>query len=1570
MAQTFAPKKIISTIRKRKYITPAQQEELERLIAETDNFNHYTESQKNALIYINRKSQRINRYHSSKPTKRKPRTMKQGGKINESTAMVLSQNKEIAHHTEELKNALKKNPEVEPWVIGKIERASTDISDVTHYLDGRTEYAEGGEMESKYMVVETDKTGRKRIMGRYNDYGSAEVYAMMKNDFVLKGRSVSIEDNEGKLVKQFEKGGAIEMKPLLGKDGERRIDAKAIDRLEMLARELPQTKYANIDKNGRYIPKRKQLHKKIVDTFKKNKPCIVNRQPIAILTGGAPASGKSTFIKKYVDLDPNKVYHIDADEVRAMLPEYEGWNASQTHLETSDIVTKLIDTIGQPCEFDLIYDGTMNRADKYTDLVDKLHNLGYKVFIIYISIPKEVSIERSRERYKSMGRYVPKEVIDKVYSTGLTAFEDVAKNMADGYVRIDGISGEIVEKGGMEMPKNIEYGKGGKIGFEALSNKVAKNYEGKSVKPEYRKLYGKTYSKEEAKEVGDKVASKVYRLQLAKMEMGGEVGDNALVLSANKMGYIVEVGDDIYTLRFPDGTQSIFRPSELQIMNDDEYFTDGGYMADGGKIKGDTLENVRKDAKSLSRNSKEDMYLVEEKHYEFSNTNDKKIVTQYTVATQEDVDYIKEMPKNRLVVSFKILGKYSNGELKSSEQEVLFAKGGYMADGDEVHFNENMERMRNSYDLVEMKVKGKIASSVGIDQAIELMSRDYSIDPIRMIVRAVSSGLLSLDEINKDLVNNAEYVAESVTNIYKDSGEGIGSSDMTYFTKEMLDGAGYKTDFINNRLTRVDEYFADGGMMADGGAIKGSNPSTGEKFGVVIGSLQKEDGLTTLTIRSSYSTRINSYELRFDEKGFLSAIGDFGYSMDGTYPDMNQGSLSVRNVNADNKKETIDAIANITSPSFAKKVYDYVQGEKMAKGGDINQEYVVYVNNDQNIVGTYNSKRSAKMAMDKLWETNQYESVGMGLKSEAYSNEYFAEGGEMGSGVLKRFRHKHIPTLTYDVIDYTSNGYKGIQKDSKSLSAKERKEGKIAYYSKSEIKELFDEEMAKGGDTSKYNYGRSWHMDRRRFNKSEDYELTLDTRKKALGGSINEKYEDWEMVVLTKDANGKSHNYRFLVSARNIGEAKEIATDLWNKKFSDMDETFYKVMSDSKYRMDYGMADGGELKDDEGNSINLRVGDKVVEYKRPSSDKPKKEYGGQGEIISINGAMAKVYFDSTNYEKFYPLKDLKKMAHGGEVKGGKYNIIDEGNVVETNVSQSKVIDYANTIAFYDLMDESETGDVKEIDNFQDALNYLGMVDIEVVEVASEGAELAKKNLYTIENFGTLKEDVEFVLEMNDIQFNTKGESIVAVTTPDRIKLVVSDIEDMDDANAKNIVVRTANKVLHGEYVQPTKRPSMSAMSEKTADRILKKLGVVGDAPMNESQKAKKDAQNGLILFTPEIDKKLFEQYKYGSDMSKQDVVAKIFNPFGAGTWYVMNADPEEPDYLWGIVDLFEVEMGSMSREELVSLRIPPLNVRLERDVSFKPINAKELWTNLQDGKKYKFGGNVDYKQGDFDATIK
>jgi hypothetical protein len=74
----------------------------------------------------------------------------------------------------------------------------------------------------------------------------------------------------------------------------------------------------------------------------------------------------------------------------------------------------------------------------------------------------------------------------------------------------------------------------------------------------------------------------------------------------------------------------------------------------------------------------------------------------------------------------------------------------------------------------------------------------------------------------------------------------------------------------------------------------------------------------------------------------------------------------------------------------------------------------------------------------------------------------FAKGGETSNNIYK---HKYIPTMTFEFTDYTSKGVKGIQKDSKSLSAKERKEAKIVTYTTSELNELFTKsnEFSKGG---------------------------------------------------------------------------------------------------------------------------------------------------------------------------------------------------------------------------------------------------------------------------------------------------------------------------------------------------------------------------------------------------------------------------------------------------------------------------------------------------------------------------
>jgi hypothetical protein len=107
---------------------------------------------------------------------------------------------------------------------------------------------------------------------------------------------------------------------------------------------------------------------------------------------------------------------------------------------------------------------------------------------------------------------------------------------------------------------------------------------------------------------------------------------------------------------------------------------------------------------------------------------------------------------------------------------------------------------------------------------------------------------------------------------------------------------------------------------------------------------------------------------------------------------------------------------------------------------------------------------------------------------------------------------------------------------------------------------------------------------------------------------------------------------------------------------------------------------------------------------------------------------------------------------------------------------------------------------------------------------------------------------------------------------------------------------------------------------------------------------------------------LFAQYKFGSDFDKQKVVCKIFNPYGDGTWFIMNSDPNDPDYMWAIVKMFgNVEVGSVSRSELESISFFGMNIGLERDISFEPTNAKQVYEGLLKGEHFAKGGKMGFK---------
>jgi len=72
--------------------------------------------------------------------------LRKGGAIQgeENAEMVMNQNLQIRHHTEELEEILKSGKEVPAWVVSKVSRAADSMSDATHYLEGTPDKMERG----------------------------------------------------------------------------------------------------------------------------------------------------------------------------------------------------------------------------------------------------------------------------------------------------------------------------------------------------------------------------------------------------------------------------------------------------------------------------------------------------------------------------------------------------------------------------------------------------------------------------------------------------------------------------------------------------------------------------------------------------------------------------------------------------------------------------------------------------------------------------------------------------------------------------------------------------------------------------------------------------------------------------------------------------------------------------------------------------------------------------------------------------------------------------------------------------------------------------------------------------------------------------------------------------------------------------------------------------------------------------------------------------------------------------------------------------------------------------------
>jgi DNA repair protein RadC len=146
-----------------------------------------TDEAKNFEIYL------------SDVSKIKSTNFRDGGKVEEHNIdMLHNLGTQIKHHSYELMKNIHKNDDVEAWVVSKAQRASTDLSDITHYLEGqKKKFDIGGVVypnlsDMKPSVVSDAPTYDKL----YKKKGQLEIgeYAIQEVDLVKVGNKILSHD--------------------------------------------------------------------------------------------------------------------------------------------------------------------------------------------------------------------------------------------------------------------------------------------------------------------------------------------------------------------------------------------------------------------------------------------------------------------------------------------------------------------------------------------------------------------------------------------------------------------------------------------------------------------------------------------------------------------------------------------------------------------------------------------------------------------------------------------------------------------------------------------------------------------------------------------------------------------------------------------------------------------------------------------------------------------------------------------------------------------------------------------------------------------------------------------------------------------------------------------------------------------------------------------------------------------------------------------------------------------------------------------------------------------------------
>ena len=227
-----------------------------------------------------------------------------------------------------------------------------------------------------------------------------------------------------------------------------------IQRAESLAQEYLD-KFGTTDRIN--TPERQALRRKIADDLYGNG--AAKKEGKVWLVLGVPASGKSTISDPLVEREGAVL--IDSDEAKKILPEFSnGLLASAVHEESSEIATNVMERAIINRD-NIVWPLVGKTRSSIEEKIQKFKNAGYGVNLVYVDLPIEKAIERTKARFRETGRLVsphylesvglkPRENYDKIKAEeGVDSYEAWDNDVAFGEVPLRTEHGSVhTEKAG------------------------------------------------------------------------------------------------------------------------------------------------------------------------------------------------------------------------------------------------------------------------------------------------------------------------------------------------------------------------------------------------------------------------------------------------------------------------------------------------------------------------------------------------------------------------------------------------------------------------------------------------------------------------------------------------------------------------------------------------------------------------------------------------------------------------------------------------------------------------------------------------------------------------------------------------------------------------------------------------------------------------------------------------------------------------------------------------------------------------------------------------------------------